>query len=100
AAGVHHLVPTQDEACWPGVVAELRAFLGEEQDTAPAVHLTDRQRQVLQAVAAGKTDKQIARELALSPRTVEMHVAGALKALGCATRAEAVAKATTGGLLG
>jgi DNA-binding NarL/FixJ family response regulator len=50
-------------------------------------------------VAAGRTDKQVARELDLSPRTAEMHVAGALRALGCATRAEAVHAAAQQGLL-
>lgn len=43
--------------------------------------------------------KQIARDLGLSPRTVEMHVAGAMKALSCTTRAQAVHRATHEGLL-
>jgi len=34
---------------------------------------------VLKRVAMGHTDKQIARELDLSPRTIEMHVAGAMR---------------------
>jgi pimeloyl-ACP methyl ester carboxylesterase/DNA-binding CsgD family transcriptional regulator len=90
-------VPYQGEACWPAIARELRAFLGE----LPApVRLTGRQLEVLRQVAAGQTDKQIARELNLSPRTVEMHVAGAMKSLGCATRAEAVHGAVTQGLLG
>jgi DNA-binding NarL/FixJ family response regulator len=45
------------------------------------------------------TDKQVARELGLSPRTVEMHVALALRALGCGNRAEAVHRAGQEGLL-
>ena len=45
------------------------------------------------------TDKQVARELGLSPRTVEMHVALALRALSCANRAEAVLRADREGLL-
>ncbi len=55
------------------------------------------QLQILARVASGGTDKQIARELALSPRTVEMHVARLLAALGCRSRAEAVRR---GGELG
>jgi pimeloyl-ACP methyl ester carboxylesterase/DNA-binding CsgD family transcriptional regulator len=96
----NHL-PFADDPCWPEVVRELRAFLGDE--VAPAAvlapKLTGRQLEVLRAVAAGHTDKQIAKQLALSPRTVEMHVAGALKALDCTTRAEAVHRAGTAGLL-
>jgi pimeloyl-ACP methyl ester carboxylesterase/DNA-binding CsgD family transcriptional regulator len=91
----NHL-PYETEACWPAIVQELRVFLGEQR--APA-RLTGRQLEVLRQVAAGQTEKQIARELDLSPRTVEMHVAGAMKSLGCATRAEAVHNAVTQGLL-
>jgi DNA-binding NarL/FixJ family response regulator len=36
--------------------------------------LTRRQAEVLKLVALGRTDKQIARTLDLSDRTVEMHV--------------------------
>lgn len=77
----------------------LHAFLGGPTTAAATGHLTPRQTEVLRAVADGHTDKQIARSLNLSPRTVEMHVASALKALGCGSRAEAVHKATTAGLL-
>ena len=61
--------------------------------------LSRRQTQILCLVAQGMTDKQVARELGLSPRTVEMHVALALRALGCSNRAEAVHRAGQEGLL-
>jgi pimeloyl-ACP methyl ester carboxylesterase/DNA-binding CsgD family transcriptional regulator len=94
-------IPFADEACWQLMVQELRAFLGEPASVRrDGTQLTARQQEVLQQVAAGQTDKQIARILSLSPRTVEMHVAGAMKALDCATRAEAVARAAQAGLLG
>jgi pimeloyl-ACP methyl ester carboxylesterase/DNA-binding CsgD family transcriptional regulator len=76
--------------------AELSAFLGTN---GPPPQLTPRQIEVLQAVAMGQTDKEVAKALHLSPRTVEMHVSGAMKALGCSTRAEAVHRAGTAGLL-
>jgi pimeloyl-ACP methyl ester carboxylesterase/DNA-binding CsgD family transcriptional regulator len=75
---------------------ELQAFLGT--GTAQP-QLTARQTEVLLAVARGLSDKQIARAMDLSPRTVEMHVAGALKALGCANRLQAVERAGAAGLL-
>jgi DNA-binding NarL/FixJ family response regulator len=56
--------------------------------------LTPRQLEILREVGLGHTDKQVARKLSLSPRTVEMHVANALLALKCRTRAEAVRRAT------
>jgi DNA-binding NarL/FixJ family response regulator len=56
--------------------------------------LTARQVQILREISRGLTDKEVARSLRLSPRTVETHVAHALAALDCRTRAEAVRKAT------
>jgi DNA-binding NarL/FixJ family response regulator len=55
--------------------------------------LTARQVQILLEISRGLTDKEVARTLRLSPRTVETHVAHALAALDCRTRAEAVRKA-------
>ncbi|MFI5445556.1 alpha/beta fold hydrolase [Polaromonas sp. UC242_47] len=80
--------------------AEVRAFLGVTVKAgASTAKLSPRQSEILASVAHGQTDKQIARELGLSPRTVEMHVAGAMKALRCTTRAQAVHRATSEGLL-
>jgi pimeloyl-ACP methyl ester carboxylesterase len=93
--GQGHILQTTD-AAWPAFCAETARFLG---NTEPAPGLTKRQTEVLQSVARGLSDKQIAKLLGLSPRTVEMHVAGSLKALGCATRAEAVHRAGAAGLL-
>jgi DNA-binding NarL/FixJ family response regulator len=61
--------------------------------------LTRRQREILQLVARGQTNSQIARTLVLSPRTVEMHVANILATLDSRSRTEAVRRATDLGLL-
>jgi DNA-binding NarL/FixJ family response regulator len=61
--------------------------------------LTRRQREILQLVALGQTNAEIARALVLSPRTVEMHVANILAILDSRSRAEAVRRATELGLL-
>ena len=45
--------------------------------------LTPRERQVLDLIAAGKANKQIAHELSISQRTVEVHRAKAMKKRGC-----------------
>lgn len=65
-----------------------------------AAGLTARQAEVLRLIGQGQTDKQVARTLGLSPRTIEMHVARALDALRCRNRAEAVRIATQRGLMG
>jgi pimeloyl-ACP methyl ester carboxylesterase/DNA-binding CsgD family transcriptional regulator len=99
----NHL-PFETEAAWPMFLTELRAFLpgvgreGRAGNTAAGEKsrptLTPRQLEILREVGMGQTDKQIARKLSLSPRTVEMHVANALAALDCRTRAEAVLRAS------
>jgi ATP/maltotriose-dependent transcriptional regulator MalT len=61
--------------------------------------LTRRQREILQLVAQGQTNVEIARTLVLSPRTVEMHVANILSTLDSRSRAEAVRRATELSLL-
>jgi DNA-binding CsgD family transcriptional regulator len=52
--------------------------------------LSGREVEVMRLVAMGCTSKQIATELFLSPRTVEMHVQNSMVKLDCRTRAEAV----------
>ena len=54
--------------------------------------ISDRERECLCQVALGKTTKSIARELNISPRTVDFHIANAMRRLDVATRAAAVAK--------
>jgi predicted ATPase/DNA-binding NarL/FixJ family response regulator len=61
--------------------------------------LTRRQCEILQLVALGQTSVEIARQLVLSPRTVEMHVGNILAALDSRSRAEAVRHAGELGLL-
>ena len=50
--------------------------------------LTDRQRQVLQLIAEGKTIKEISDALAISPKTVEFHKSCLMNELGLRTTAE------------
>jgi DNA-binding NarL/FixJ family response regulator len=60
---------------------------GEENDRF-VVPLTPRQREVLQLVAEGKSAKEIAHVLTISPKTVEFHKAGIMDVLGLRTTAE------------
>ncbi len=53
--------------------------------------LTSRELEVLAAMAAGNSNKLIARALDLSPHTVKRHVANILDKLGLASRGQAAA---------
>ena len=75
-------------------------FTGAHRDfTATAFpELTDRERQVLELVAAGCGNHDIARRFALSEKTVRNHVSAVLVKLQVRDRAAAVAKARDAGL--
>ena len=61
--------------------------------------LTARELEVIRYLAAGQTDREIARALFLSPRTVETHVHNIRMKLDCRSRAEAARRASELGLL-
>jgi DNA-binding NarL/FixJ family response regulator len=61
--------------------------------------LSRRELEVIRLVALGQTNREIARELFLSPRTVDMHVRHILGKLRCRSRADATRKATELGLI-
>jgi DNA-binding CsgD family transcriptional regulator len=61
--------------------------------TRPPGLLTGRQAEVLQLLAAGLSNVEIAERLYISPRTAEHHVSGILAALGVSSRTQAAAYA-------
>jgi DNA-binding NarL/FixJ family response regulator len=61
--------------------------------------ITEREREVLRLVAAGRTNKAIAAELAISERTVERHLGNIFTKLDVSNRAAATAHAYDHGLL-
>jgi DNA-binding NarL/FixJ family response regulator len=62
--------------------------------------LTSRQREVLQLVAEGRTMKEVAAELQISPRTAESHKYDIMQALGVQTTAELIQYAVRNKLIG
>jgi DNA-binding CsgD family transcriptional regulator/tetratricopeptide (TPR) repeat protein len=64
----------------------------------PPVRLTRRELTVLRLLAAGRTTKDIAAELVLSPRTVERHIANLYRKIGARGRADAAGFAHRHGL--
>jgi DNA-binding CsgD family transcriptional regulator len=61
--------------------------------------LTRRELEILRHVAVGHTNREVAQELFLSPRTVDMHVRNILRKLDCRSRVEAAHRAGELGLL-
>ncbi|WP_328553258.1 helix-turn-helix transcriptional regulator [Streptomyces sp. NBC_00358] len=62
-------------------------------DPAVALGLTSRERDVLRLVAAGRSNRRIAEELFISPKTASVHVSNILAKLGVSGRGEAAALA-------
>ncbi|TXS53690.1 hypothetical protein EAO75_05910 [Streptomyces sp. uw30] len=62
-------------------------------DPADSLGLTTRERDVLRLVSAGRTNRQIAEELFISPKTASVHVSNILGKLGVSGRGEAAAVA-------
>jgi DNA-binding NarL/FixJ family response regulator len=68
----------------------VRTSRTEEPTGGMPVRLTSRQQQVLQLVGEGKTIKEIASVLHISPKTVEFHKANLMKDLGLNTGGELI----------
>ncbi|GAA0954284.1 response regulator transcription factor [Nonomuraea longicatena] len=62
------------------------------------VQLTDREREVLELIAAGRSNREIARELAVAEKTVKTHVSNVLMKLGVQDRTQAALYAVRHGL--
>jgi DNA-binding NarL/FixJ family response regulator len=72
---------------------------GRAASRADGVQLTRRELEVLRHVSIGRTNREIAQELFISPRTVDMHVRNLLGKLDCRSRVEATHRAGELGLL-
>ena len=60
--------------------------------------LSAREREVLQGLLTGATNKEMARALRISPRTVKIHCAHVMQRIGARTLPEAVLLASAAGL--
>jgi RNA polymerase sigma factor (sigma-70 family) len=87
------------EPAWDVFLSEVRAFLGDDE-RAPALpadlsDLSEREREVLELVAAGMSNEEIGERLFLSTRTVERHLSNVyakLRLSGKSARAAAAAR--------
>lgn len=86
----------------PGVAARVVSWFASPAGGAavPFPQLTDREREVLELLATGMDNAEIARRLFLAPKTVRNRVSEVLTKLRARSRAEAVALARDAGLGG
>ncbi|MFI6596479.1 AAA family ATPase [Nonomuraea sp. NPDC050536] len=80
--------PLAREAVYDSITPTVRRRLHRRIDTPaqPQGTLSPREEQVRRLAATGLTNREIAESLFLSPRTVEVHVANALRKLGLTSR--------------
>lgn len=87
----------------PGVADKvIGGYLESRKTTTPQTKwesLTERERQILKLVAEGRTNKEIADYLYISPKTVEKHRANVMRKLGLRNVAEVTAFAMQKGLV-
>lgn len=86
----------------PDVMTRVLSCLGQEStqsESAALVVLTEREHEVLDAIAAGDRSKQIAVRLGISERTVKAYLASIYNKLGVDSRAAAIAVAAQKGML-
>lgn len=86
-------------ALGPEIARKLMQDIQGQDDEQPnAGLLTDREIEILQQMALGKTNQDIADELVLSERTVRTHVTNILAKLGLSNRTQAVLYALRAGI--
>ena len=70
----------------------------QNEASSPFPDLTDREREVLELIAAGENNQEIAQQLHISAKTVSNHISNVFNKLQVADRAQAIVKARQAGL--
>jgi NarL family two-component system response regulator LiaR len=83
----------------PSVAARLVEAIAQPPGEEPRDELTPREREVLELIGQGLSNKRIALELGVSEKTVKTHVGHLLAKLGVADRTQAALHAVRSGLL-
>ncbi|ACZ86270.1 transcriptional regulatory protein DegU [Streptosporangium roseum] len=82
----------------PAVARRIRRFLTTGPESGPFPELTQREREILDLLASGKSNAEIARRLFLSQKTVKNHLTSIFAKLQVADRTQAVVRARRAGL--
>jgi pimeloyl-ACP methyl ester carboxylesterase/DNA-binding CsgD family transcriptional regulator len=101
--GENHM-PLADEPAWQTIVAEIDNFLRQPVEARvprsrlPLGDLTGRERDVLEAIAQGLDNGEIAASLGMSEKTVRNHITRVLDKIGVEHRYQAIVRAREAGL--
>lgn len=90
-------LPAQDAAT--DFLQRLRGHPARNSTAARKIGLSDRERSIVEFIAGGQSNKEIARTLGVTPETVKTHVKRIFAKLSAETRAQAVVRAQSLGLL-
>jgi NarL family two-component system response regulator LiaR len=90
----YHHRPSMQPKIARKLMEDIQSQDGRESDTA----LTEREIEILQLVALGKTNQEIADDLVLSERTVRTHITNILAKLGLSNRTQAALYALREGI--
>src|SRR5262249_37014179 len=82
----------------PSVTSRVLAEVARADGRPPGEPLTERERDVLRLIAHGRSNREIARELVISEKTVKTHVSNLLAKLHLADRTQAALYAVREGL--
>jgi DNA-binding NarL/FixJ family response regulator len=82
----------------PEIARRLMSFFSAPRSAEAFPELTAREREVLDLIAAGKNNQEIAGRLYLSPKTVRNHISNIFTKLQVADRAQAIIRAREAGL--
>jgi DNA-binding NarL/FixJ family response regulator len=90
-----------DAVFGPAVASRVLSYLTRPLSARDPVlfpELSEREREVLELIARGHSNSDIARRLVISPKTVRNHVSNVFTKLQVSDRAEAIARARNAGL--
>ena len=93
-----HAAAAGDAIVGAGLAARVLAGIASEAPAAVFPQLTDREREVLELVAQGRSNTAIAHRLHLSQKTIRNNVSNILAKLQIADRAQAIVRARDAGL--
>ena len=83
----------------PGIAERLMGYFANlEPDARAFPELTDREHEVLELIAKGKNNQEIAQGLSISQKTVRNHVSNIFNKLQVADRAQAIIRAREAGM--